>query len=158
MSLNPAPTSLAYTVSGAAIAGTYTTLSGSVAVAAGVSNVAIPVTIIAVGVGERERQGGGRPATRRPGGYGWPRQHWPPLRGQPGLWLPRRQRPAHPDPGLALALAPDSRTYGLFWAVAPYSEQGQTVPWAVALEVERQEYSSTATAEHSLRLSFSTLF
>ena len=61
-------------------------------------------------------------------------------------------------PGLALALAPDSRTYGLLWAVAPYSEQRQSQPWEVALDVERQEYSSTATAEHSLRLSFSTLF
>ena len=60
-------------------------------------------------------------------------------------------------PGLALALAPDSRTYGLLWAVAPYAQQGQSRPWEVALEGERQEYLSSP-AEHSLRLSFSTLF
>ncbi|MCY4054338.1 MAG: hypothetical protein OXF67_00420 [Cyanobacteria bacterium MAG CAR4_bin_6] len=57
-----------------------------------------------------------------------------------------------------LSTTPHMGTYGLLWAVAPYSEQGQTAPWAFALDVERQEYSSTATAEHSLRLSFSTLF
>ncbi|MCY4054967.1 MAG: hypothetical protein OXF67_03690 [Cyanobacteria bacterium MAG CAR4_bin_6] len=60
-------------------------------------------------------------------------------------------------PGLALALALDSRTYGLLWSVAPYSEQGQGQPWQVALEGERQEYLSSP-AEHSLRLSFSLLF
>ncbi|MCY4055355.1 MAG: hypothetical protein OXF67_05690 [Cyanobacteria bacterium MAG CAR4_bin_6] len=52
-------------------------------------------------------------------------------------------------PGLALALAPDSRTYRLLWSVAPYSKQGQSQPWAVALEGERQEYLSSP-AEHSL--------
>ncbi|MCY4235812.1 MAG: hypothetical protein OXE74_05865 [Cyanobacteria bacterium MAG CAR2_bin_4] len=43
-------------------------------------------------------------------------------------------------PGLVLALAPDSSTYGLLWSVAPYAQQGQSQPWEVALEGERQEY------------------
>ena len=43
-------------------------------------------------------------------------------------------------PGLVLALAPDSSTYGLLWAVAPYAQQGKSQPWEVALEGERQEY------------------
>ncbi|MCY4055018.1 MAG: hypothetical protein OXF67_03950 [Cyanobacteria bacterium MAG CAR4_bin_6] len=38
------------------------------------------------------------------------------------------------SPALALAFAPDSRTYGLLWSLAPYARQGQTEPWEIALE------------------------
>ena len=55
-------------------------------------------------------------------------------------------------PGLALALAPDSSTYRLLWSVAPYSEQGQSQPWAVALEGERQEYLSSPAFPQALLL------
>ncbi|KKZ14930.1 MAG: hypothetical protein TH68_03140 [Candidatus Synechococcus spongiarum 142] len=62
-------------------------------------------------------------------------------------------------PGLGLALSPDSRTYSLLWALAPHAQQSQAKPWEVSLEGERQENSTaTSSAEHSLKLRFSTLF
>ena len=62
-------------------------------------------------------------------------------------------------PGVGLALSPDSRTYSLLWALAPYTQQSQAEPWEVSLEVERQENSTaTSSAEHSLGLRFSLLF
>ena len=63
-------------------------------------------------------------------------------------------------PGVAVAFSPDSSTYSLLWAVAPYApQQGQAAPWEVSLEGEREE-SSTADSpvEHSLGLRFSLLF
>ena len=62
-------------------------------------------------------------------------------------------------PGVAVALSPDSRSYGILWSLAPYSQQGQTQPWEIALEGEWQQHSSpTPSVDHSLRLSFSLLF
>ena len=62
-------------------------------------------------------------------------------------------------PGVGLALSPDSRTYSLLWALAPYAQQPQAEPWQVSLEGERQENSTaTSSAEHSLGLRFSLLF
>ncbi|MYG64270.1 MAG: autotransporter outer membrane beta-barrel domain-containing protein [Synechococcus sp. SB0675_bin_7] len=62
-------------------------------------------------------------------------------------------------PALALALSPDSSTYGLLWSVAPYSEQAQAGPWEVSLEGQRHEHVSSASpADHSLNLRFSLLF
>ncbi|MCY4054337.1 MAG: hypothetical protein OXF67_00415 [Cyanobacteria bacterium MAG CAR4_bin_6] len=90
-------------MSGAAIAGTeHTTLSGSVAVAARVSNVAIPVTIIAVGVGERELQRGD--ALLQSGSTG---HHF---EANLAYGFPGANDRLTLTPGLALALAPDSRT------------------------------------------------
>ena len=61
--------------------------------------------------------------------------------------------------GVGLALSPDSRTYSLLWALAPYAQQPQTEPWQISLEGERQENSTaTSSAEHSLGLRFSLLF
>ena len=37
-------------------------------------------------------------------------------------------------PGVAVALSPDSSTYGILWSLAPYARQGQTEPWEIALE------------------------
>ncbi|MCY4235036.1 MAG: autotransporter outer membrane beta-barrel domain-containing protein [Cyanobacteria bacterium MAG CAR2_bin_4] len=48
-------------------------------------------------------------------------------------------------PEVALALSPTSRTYGLLWSLAPYSEQGQGEPWEIALEAERQERNSATS-------------
>ena len=71
--------------------------------------------------------------------------------------------PAHNDhitltPALALALSPTSRNYSLLWSVAPYPElQGE--PWELSLAGERQEQNTaTSPVEHSLKLTFSTLF
>ena len=62
-------------------------------------------------------------------------------------------------PGVAVALSPDSRSYGILWSLAPYSEQGQTEPWEIALEGERQQHSSpTPSVDHSLTLRFSLPF
>ncbi|MDE0647736.1 MAG: hypothetical protein OXI08_06805 [Cyanobacteria bacterium MAG IRC4_bin_6] len=59
-------------------------------------------------------------------------------------------------PALALALSPDSSTYGLLWTLAPYAQQG---PWEVVLEGQRHEHVSSASpADHSLNLRFSLLF
>ncbi|MCY4236212.1 MAG: hypothetical protein OXE74_07960, partial [Cyanobacteria bacterium MAG CAR2_bin_4] len=73
--------------------------------------------------------------------------------------------PAHNDrltmtPGLAVALSPDSRSYGLIWSLAPYSQQpGHGEPWQLALEAERQETTTaTSPVDHSLGLRFSLLF
>ena len=72
--------------------------------------------------------------------------------------------PAHNDhitltPALALAFSPTSRNYGLLWSVAPYVEQAYPAPWALSLASQRQEQNtSTAPVEHSLELTFSTLF
>ena len=63
-------------------------------------------------------------------------------------------------PGVAVALSPDSRSYGILWSLAPYSEQpGHGEPWEIALEGERQESNSpTSPVDHSLGLRFSLLF
>ena len=71
--------------------------------------------------------------------------------------------PAHDDhitltPAVALAFSPTSRNYGLLWSVAPYPElQGK--PWELSLEGQRQEQNTaTSPVDHSLKLTFSTLF
>ncbi|MYG45943.1 MAG: hypothetical protein F4157_00905 [Synechococcus sp. SB0675_bin_6] len=64
-------------------------------------------------------------------------------------------------PGMGVALSPDSRTYSLLWAVAPYAlpSRRQAAPWELSLEGEREESSTTASpVEHSLGLRFSLLF
>ena len=63
-------------------------------------------------------------------------------------------------PGLGLTLSPDSRTYSLLWALAPYAQQPQADElWQISLEGERQENSNpTSSADHSLALRFSLLF
>ncbi|MCY4236333.1 MAG: hypothetical protein OXE74_08590 [Cyanobacteria bacterium MAG CAR2_bin_4] len=63
------------------------------------------------------------------------------------------------SPGVALALSPGSRTYGLQWSLAPYAQPGQGEPWEVSLAGERREQVAAASpAEHSLTLRFSLLF
>ncbi|MCY4055273.1 MAG: hypothetical protein OXF67_05280 [Cyanobacteria bacterium MAG CAR4_bin_6] len=49
-------------------------------------------------------------------------------------------------PGVAVALSPTSSTYGILWSLAPYSEQGQTEPWEIALEGSGKK----ATPQHPL--------
>ncbi len=72
--------------------------------------------------------------------------------------------PAHNDqltltPAVALALSPTSRNYSLLWSLVPYAEQAQADPWQVSLAGERQEpNTATSPADHSLKLTFSTLF
>ncbi|MCY4172724.1 MAG: hypothetical protein OXF25_01330, partial [Cyanobacteria bacterium MAG CAR3_bin_5] len=63
-------------------------------------------------------------------------------------------------PGVAVALSPDSRSYGILWSLTPYLEQpGQGEPWEIALEGEREESNSADTpVDHSLTLSFSLPF
>ena len=62
-------------------------------------------------------------------------------------------------PGVAVALSPTSRSYSLLWSLAPYHKQGQTEPWQLSLEGERQQ-SATAgiPVDHSLKLRFSLPF
>ncbi len=70
--------------------------------------------------------------------------------------------PVHNDrltltPAMALALSSTTRTYGLLWSVAPYSEQSHALPWEFSIEAERLEYFSSSTpADHSLKLNFSS--
>ncbi len=72
--------------------------------------------------------------------------------------------PAHNDhltvtPAVELAFSSTSRTYSLLWSLAPYSDQFRMEPWELSLEGERQEQlSSTTPPDHSLKLTFSTLF
>ena len=72
--------------------------------------------------------------------------------------------PAHNDrltitPAVEMAFSPTSRTYSLLWSVAPHAHQSQGEPWELSLAGERQEQlSSTTPADHSLKLTFSTLF
>uniref|UniRef100_UPI00046ED7F1 hypothetical protein n=1 Tax=Candidatus Synechococcus spongiarum TaxID=431041 RepID=UPI00046ED7F1 len=72
--------------------------------------------------------------------------------------------PAHNDrltmtPGVAVALSPTTSTTSLRWSLAPYSRQGRTEPWEIALEGEREESNSaTSPVDHSLGLRFSLLF
>ena len=63
-------------------------------------------------------------------------------------------------PALALALSPTSRNYSLLWSVAPYAEQlHQDEPWQLSLAGEWHHHSTTTPAvDHSLKLTFSTLF
>ena len=62
-------------------------------------------------------------------------------------------------PGLGWALSPDSRTYSLLWALAPYTQQPQAEPWEISLEGERQEDNAAdSSVEHSLKLRFSLPF
>ena len=61
-------------------------------------------------------------------------------------------------PAVAMALSPTSRTYGLLWSVAPYSEQPHAHPWELSIEAERLEYFSSSTpTDYSLKVTFSTL-
>ncbi len=72
--------------------------------------------------------------------------------------------PAHNDrltvtPAVALPFSPTSRDYSLLWSVAPHAHQAQGEPWELSLVGERHEQlSSTAPPDHSLKLTFSTLF
>jgi len=72
--------------------------------------------------------------------------------------------PIHNDrltltPAVAVALSPESRSYGLLWSLAPYSQQGRTQPWQLSLEGEREENTTADTpVDHSLMLNFSLLF
>ena len=72
--------------------------------------------------------------------------------------------PAHNDrltvtPAVEMAFSPTSRTYSLLWSVAPHAHQSQGEPWELSLAGERQEQlSSTTPPDHSLKLTFSTLF
>ncbi len=63
-------------------------------------------------------------------------------------------------PALALAFSPTSRNYSLLWPLAPYAEQLQEKPWELSLMGERQEQNNRAPSpvDHSLKLTFSTLF
>ncbi|MCY4173244.1 MAG: autotransporter outer membrane beta-barrel domain-containing protein [Cyanobacteria bacterium MAG CAR3_bin_5] len=62
-------------------------------------------------------------------------------------------------PGVAVALSPDRRSYGILWSLAPYARQGQMEPWEIALAGEREERNSaTSPVDHSLGLRFSLLF
>ena len=62
-------------------------------------------------------------------------------------------------PAVVLALSPTSRNYSLLWSLAPYADQLQGEPWELSLAGERQEQvSSPSSVDHSLELTFSTLF
>ena len=63
-------------------------------------------------------------------------------------------------PALALALSPTSSNYSLLWSLAPYTEQQlQGEPWQLSLAGEWHQHSTTTPAvDHSLKLTFSTLF
>ena len=76
-----------------------------------------------------------------------------------GLWLPHPPRPPHLDSRPEPGLSPDSRSYGLLWSLAPYSQTGHGEPWQLSLQGERQETITTgAPVDHSLNLSFSLPF
>ena len=72
--------------------------------------------------------------------------------------------PAHNDrltitPAVEMAFSSTSRNYNLLWSVAPHAHQTQGQPWELSLEGGRHEQlSSTAPPDHSLKLTFSTLF
>ena len=72
--------------------------------------------------------------------------------------------PAHNDqltltPAVVLALSPTSRNYSLLWSLVPYADQAQADPWQVSLAGERQEHNTAPSpVDHSLKLTFSTLF
>ncbi len=62
-------------------------------------------------------------------------------------------------PAVVLALSPTSRNYSFLWSLAPYADQLQGEPWELSLAGERQEQvSSPSSVDHSLELTFSTLF
>ena len=63
-------------------------------------------------------------------------------------------------PALALALSPTSSNYSLLWSLAPYAEQlHHDEPWQLSLAGEWHQHSTTNPAvDHSLKLTFSTLF
>ena len=72
--------------------------------------------------------------------------------------------PAHNDrltitPAVEMAFSSTSRNYNLLWSVAPHAHQTQGQPWELSLAGGRHEQlSSTAPPDHSLKLTFSTLF
>ena len=72
--------------------------------------------------------------------------------------------PTHNDrltitPAVEMAFSSTSRNYNLLWSVAPHAHQTQGQPWELSLAGERHEQlSSTAPPDHSLKLTFSTLF
>ena len=72
--------------------------------------------------------------------------------------------PAHNDrltvtPAVEMAFSPTSRNYSLLWSLAPHAHETQGEPWEFSLMVEWQEQiSSTTPPDHSLKLTFSTLF
>jgi len=52
-----------------------------------------------------------------------------------------------------------SRSYSLLWSLAPYHKQGQTEPWQLSLEGERQQSATVGIpVDHSLKLRFSLPF
>ena len=62
-------------------------------------------------------------------------------------------------PAVGLVLSPTSRNYSLLWSLTPYAEQTQGEPWQLSLEGQRQEQNgATSPVDHSLKLTFSTLF
>ena len=74
--------------------------------------------------------------------------------------------PAHNDrltvtPAVEMGFSATSRNYSLLWSVAPHAHHHQTQgePWELSLAGERQEQlSSTTPADHSLKLTVSTVF
>ncbi|MCY4235397.1 MAG: autotransporter domain-containing protein [Cyanobacteria bacterium MAG CAR2_bin_4] len=72
--------------------------------------------------------------------------------------------PIHNDrltltPALSLALSPATSAYGIRWSLSRYSQQGQTQPWQLSLQGEREETTTADTpVDHSLTLSLSLLF
>ena len=63
-------------------------------------------------------------------------------------------------PALALALSPTTSNYTLLWSLAPYAEQlHHDEPWQLSLAGEWHQHNTTNPAvDHSLKLTFSTLF
>ena len=61
------------------------------------------------------------------------------------------------SPAVAMALSPSSRTYGLLWSVAPYSEQPHAHPWQLSIEAEQELSSPSTPIDHSFKLTFSSL-
>ncbi|MYC50086.1 MAG: hypothetical protein F4X50_07380 [Synechococcus sp. SB0662_bin_14] len=64
-------------------------------------------------------------------------------------------------PGIGLALASDTTSYRLLWALRPYADHTEHTAqdWQLSLEAERQQRSSTGVAvDHSLGINFSFLF
>ena len=61
------------------------------------------------------------------------------------------------SPAVAMALSPSSRTYGLLWSVAPYSEQPHAHPWQLSIEAEQELSSPSTPIDHFFKLTFSSL-
>ena len=64
-------------------------------------------------------------------------------------------------PGIGLALASDTTSYRLLWALRPYADKpGHTAQvWQISQDGQRQQRSSPDTpVDHSLGINFSLLF